>query len=1260
MDSRRPLLIPNEGDEPPPQPPEPPLAGVSDFRGRPVYRATSGGWRSALFVAVLEMGCSFSYYGVSANLISYLTGPMGQSNASAAAAANAWSGTARMLPLLGAVLADSFLGRYPSILLACTLYVMGLGMLTVASSLPACAATAAAAAACCPSMAQVIFVYVSLYLVAFAQGFDKPCGLALGAEQFDPGHPRESAARSSLFNWWFFSMAVAVAVAIAAVSYVQENVGWGVGFGVPFAVVSCASAVFLLGTPTYRLYAPPRPDTAMDGKRSSSEEEDARGALRRLLPIWAACVAYGVADAQIMTLFNKQGRMLDRRIGGVELPPAALQTIGPATIVLFVPIYDRAVVPALRRATGNPSGLTTLQRTGAGLATSLAAVATAAAVEGRRLGAARAGRRPAMSWAWLVPQYASMGVADVLAAVGMQEFFHGEMPEGRRSVGLALYCGAVGIGGFVSAALIAALDGVTRRDGGEGWFADDLDRGHLDYFYWLLAGVSAVALAMFLCFARSYAYRNKTLLVPSNTSNATQDDRPDQCTTVQTAMYSEKKKARARDGDGDRDAAERRRKGKAPCLEPPPTPPRAMAAAAAAAAEAGPSRGGCVPSRNPLKDPGDCEAVAIRDTDGEDCGHFSCDMDEIADIEMGMAARGDPMCEHETCLATGSNLMMVCPECGWCFCVGGLAHRAKPLGHIREHAYRRAHWVALRCEDPYEGYCFECEDSLAIESQMVADDGAGGGEEGYGCVVTGMPNLGNTCYLNALLQCLLVLGKLRARILGLGAPSGVLGDLLHDLFVDTNGPSYAQRLLDPAMLLRCVRFHYPQFRGIAMQDCHELLCCLRDGLDEDERKWRAGKMQQGAPSAVAPTVIDSIFAGQLSVTLSCKCCSFKSDSEEVFHDLSMPLPPKGTPARSVASPPRNGRCISQQKTRMELFPAINKTNTEKIHAISEGGDAQVPASESEHMVMVKTSEPLEVDSNHLEQISQSKGDVHGPLQAPTREENTLIASGHGVERTVSAVLDSIKPEDSIEAKMDTLSAEVATEDKGKDRNRDAVYDKADDINSLASIEEILELHLKAEMIEKRCENCSNADQKASPISGKHGEQPVACTNVNGTVDGDQDEQDQGRGKQVNMGHSAHQVEENQYDRPDRNKGAIKTCLFSKLPPVLALHLKRNLWPLKLKVSGHVSFKETLDVKLFMHPSSEDKDNSSYRLVGVVEHLGLCMDAGHFVAYVRPSCPQQTNGSSLWFCASDADIREVSLEEVLKCEAYLLFYERIEG
>uniref|UniRef100_A0A0E0DKH6 Major facilitator superfamily (MFS) profile domain-containing protein n=1 Tax=Oryza meridionalis TaxID=40149 RepID=A0A0E0DKH6_9ORYZ len=500
MDSRP--LLPNEEEA---------LPGVSDFRGRPVYRATSGGWRSALFVAVLELAGSFAYFGVSANLITYLTGPMGQSNAAAAAAVNAWSGAACMLPLLGAFLADSFLGRYPSILLACTLYLLGYGMLTVSSSLVA--------------SKSIGILYVSLYLVALAQGFDKPCGLAFGAEQFDPEHPGESASRSSLFNWWYFSMATGITVAIATVSYIQENVSWGVGFAIPFAVIFCAFLVFLLGIPTYRLYTPTpgvanplsRSARGLLAKRSS---EEARGVLR-LLPIWATCLAYGVAYAQIMTLFNKQGRMLDRRIGhaGLELPPAALQTLGPVTIMVSVPIYDRAVVPMLRRVTGNPRGLTTLQRTGTGMALSLAAVAVAAAVEGRRLETARE-QRPAMSWAWLVPQYVAMGVADVLAVVGMQEFFHGEMPEGMRSLGLALYYSVMGIGGFISSALISALDAVTRRDGGDGWFADDLNRGHLDYFYWLLAGVSAGELAMFLCFARSYAYRNAKkgplLLVPSN------------------------------------------------------------------------------------------------------------------------------------------------------------------------------------------------------------------------------------------------------------------------------------------------------------------------------------------------------------------------------------------------------------------------------------------------------------------------------------------------------------------------------------------------------------------------------------------------------------------------------------------------------------------------------------------------------------------------------------------------------------------------
>jgi solute carrier family 15 (peptide/histidine transporter), member 3/4 len=181
-----------------------------------------------------------------------------------------------------------------------------------------------------------------------------------------------------------------------------------------------------------------------------------------------------------------------------------------------VPVYDRAVVPALRWATGNPSGLSMLQRVGAGMAVSLAGVAVAALVEARRLAMAREhglvddpSATVPMSWAWIVPQYAMMGVADVLAVVGLQELFYDQMPDGLRSLGLALYLSVMGIGGFISSLLISLIDGVTGSGGGDSWFADNLNRAHVDYFYWLLAGLSAVELALFLYFARSYVYKHK-------------------------------------------------------------------------------------------------------------------------------------------------------------------------------------------------------------------------------------------------------------------------------------------------------------------------------------------------------------------------------------------------------------------------------------------------------------------------------------------------------------------------------------------------------------------------------------------------------------------------------------------------------------------------------------------------------------------------------------------------------------------------------
>ncbi|XP_051139691.1 protein NRT1/ PTR FAMILY 5.10-like isoform X1 [Andrographis paniculata] len=539
------------------------VRGCVNFNGLPSERSKSGSWKSASFIIGVEVAERFAYYGISMNLISYLTGPLGQSMATAAENVNVWNGASTLLPLLGAFVADSFLGRYRTIIIASLLYVLGLGCLTLSAAFHSSNTSRCNGvdSECSPPFPEVFVFFSSLYLVAFAQGGHKPCVQAFGADQFDENDRIECKAKSSFFNWWYFSMNGGILAATLILIYIQENLSWELGFGIPCIFMCFALFTFLLGSKSYRFRinndernpfvrigsvfvkaarnwkAPSQPHVgtkfefldkalvAPDGSYKETNEcsiqdvEDAK-VLLRFVPIWLCCLGYALVYSQGSTLFTKQGSTMERYITpGFQIPAASLQAFICLSIVILAPIYDLVLVPIARAVTKKAAGISMLQRIGTGIFFGFLSMVAAALIEKRRLATAvkygivdEPMETVPMSIWWLVPQYVLMGIADLFTMVGLQEFFYDQIPNELKSIGLALYLSIFGAGSFLSSFLISVIEKATGGDGRDSWFSDNLNRAHLDYFYWLLAGLSAPTMAAFAYFASTYVYNKKEIV----------------------------------------------------------------------------------------------------------------------------------------------------------------------------------------------------------------------------------------------------------------------------------------------------------------------------------------------------------------------------------------------------------------------------------------------------------------------------------------------------------------------------------------------------------------------------------------------------------------------------------------------------------------------------------------------------------------------------------------------------------------------------
>ena len=187
---------------------------TTDFLGHP----------KGLFVCfATEMWERFSYYGMRALLILYLTKHWEFTDATSYLIYGAYTSLVYIMPVFGGMLADQILGSKKAVTYGAILVVFGhLGM-TVESN-------------------EQIF-YLSLALIVSGVGFLKPNISTMVGALYEEGDPR----RDSGFTIFYMGINIGAFTATLLCGYLGEQVGWAYGFGAAGIGMLFGLIIFLWG-----------------------------------------------------------------------------------------------------------------------------------------------------------------------------------------------------------------------------------------------------------------------------------------------------------------------------------------------------------------------------------------------------------------------------------------------------------------------------------------------------------------------------------------------------------------------------------------------------------------------------------------------------------------------------------------------------------------------------------------------------------------------------------------------------------------------------------------------------------------------------------------------------------------------------------------------------------------------------------------------------------------------------------------------------
>ncbi|KAF7658090.1 hypothetical protein LDENG_00017710 [Lucifuga dentata] len=353
---------------------------------------------SICFIVVNEFCERFSYYGMKAVLTLYFLNYLHWDKNRSTSIYHAFSSLCYFTPILGAIIADSWLGKFKTIIYLSIVYVIGHVIKSV-GAIPTVG----------DSSVHIALSMLGLILIAFGTGGIKPCVSAFGGDQFDEEHVSE---RQKFFSIFYMSINAGSLLSTVITPVLRGDVKcfgddcYALAFGVPAALMLVALVVFIAGSGLYKK-SPPQGNILLEvcncigfaikqrwgrSKYDSrkhwldwAEKKYSKRLIQEIKMVLRVLVLY-IPLPMFWALFDQQGSRWTLQATRMNLAfgnyfilePDQMQMLNALLILVFVPIFDLIIYPLVGLCRIN---VTPLRKMSVGMIFAALAFGAAAAVE---------------------------------------------------------------------------------------------------------------------------------------------------------------------------------------------------------------------------------------------------------------------------------------------------------------------------------------------------------------------------------------------------------------------------------------------------------------------------------------------------------------------------------------------------------------------------------------------------------------------------------------------------------------------------------------------------------------------------------------------------------------------------------------------------------------------------------------------------------------------------------------------------------------